>query len=391
VSRALRAIESGALDEGSVKELATRLGVSDRHLRQLFTRYVGTSPLAVAQTRRLLFAKQLLNQTNLSIADVAMAAGFASIRSFNLAIDRTYGRSPTELRGSDLGTPIISLRLPFSPPLNWTELIKFYGDRSISGMEAVNNESYRRVISIADNRGAIEVSTVLGESYLLARIWFPQIANLGEIVTRLRRMFDLAANVNEISTHLARDPLLRDLVTEQAGLRIPGAWDTFELAVRAILGQQVSVAAARTLAGRLIATYGEPIAGYAEMGLNTVFPNPQALMDADLTGMGITHARGIAIASLARALVEHPCILSPLNRVEDTIKSLCALPGIGEWTAQYIAIRALGEPDAFPHTDLGLLRSMEKLGEPLTKTQLESRSQIWRPWRAYAAMHLWAL
>jgi AraC family transcriptional regulator, regulatory protein of adaptative response / DNA-3-methyladenine glycosylase II len=389
VARALRAIEAGALDEGSVTDLAGRLGVGDRHLRQLFKQHVGTSPLAVARTRRLLFAKQLLDETSLSMTDVSMAAGFASIRSFNLAIERTYGRSPSQLRGSQSGTPTLSLRLPFSPPFNWSALIEFFAVKATAGMEVVTANSYRRSISLDGHHGAIEVSLVPNEDYLMAQIWFPHMAYLGQIVARLRRMFDLGANVTEISAHLERDPVLAPVVQRQAGLRIPGAWEPFELAVRAILGQQVSLAAATTLSGRLIAAYGEPLVGYEEMGLHVLFPSPQALMNADLTGMGMPKARGLAIAALAEAVVKNPQLFTHLHGLADIVKKLCALPGIGKWTALYIAMRALGEPDAFPSTDLILFRSMEKLGDPVTKAEFETRSQIWRPWRAYAAMHLW--
>lgn len=389
VTRALRAIEAGALDEGSVKDLAAQLGVGDRHLRQLFARYLGTSPLAVAQTRRLLFAKQLLDETSMSITDVAMAAGFASIRRFNDVIDRVYGRSPSELRRTVADPPTLSFRLPFSPPLNWPELIKFFAGRSIDGMEVVTTQSYRRSISFGGASGVVEVRLVPGESYLMAQIWFPQMAYLGQIVARLRRMFDLGANVTEISAHLERDTLLAKVVAQQPGLRIPGAWDTFELAVRAILGQQVSVAAARTLVGRLVTAYGEPLIGYEGMGLQVAFPSPQALIDADLAGLGITKARRAAISALAAAVVANPQLLAQWRGLEDTVQNLCALPGIGEWTAQSIAMRGFGEPDAFPSSDLALLRSMEKLGEIVTKGNFEARSQGWRPWRAYAAMHLW--
>ncbi len=401
VSRALSLIAEGALDEGTVTKLAARLGVGDRHLRQLFTRDLGTSPIAVAQTRRLLFAKQLIDETSLSISDIAMAVGFSSIRRFNEVIQKTYQRLPRELRRhstiskDDVKILEIKLKLPFSPPYNWTALIRFLASRSIPGLDSVGADFYRRTIAFDGLHGLIEVRPVKGYNYLVARICFPKVTLLAQIVERLRRMFDLRANVEVIATHLQRDLKLRPAVNALPGLRIPGTWDHFELAVRAILGQQVSVAAATTLAGRLVKAYGEPLViegiSWTVPDLRFVFPRPEVLAEADLTKLGITRPRALAIASLAAAVAQDNHLLNHFQNLEDAIQMLCQLPGIGEWTAHYIAMRALREPDAFPATDLALLRSMEKLGHPVTKAQLLETSQTWRPWRAYGAMYLWSL
>lgn len=402
VSRALRLIAEGALDESTVAGLARRLGVSDRHLRQLFAKHLGTSPTAVAQTRRLLFAKQLIDETALSMTDVAMAAGFASIRRFNDAISKTYGRSPSDLRRQtnqqlhdSTHAPTISLKLPFSPPYNWAALIRFLIHRATPGLESVRMDCYRRAIALNGHHGIVEISPVVGQNYLTAKICFPDVRLLAQIVERLRRMFDLSTNIVEISAHLGRDPILARVVAMQPGLRIPGAWDNFELAVRAILGQQVSVAAATTLFGRLVETYGEPLqnAGNSRMDadLLCVFPRPEILAEADLTALGITRPRAKAIATLAATVARNPQFLTHFPSLDDAVQTLCQLPGIGQWTAHYIAMRSLREPDAFPATDLGLLQAMEALGQPVTKAQFVERSQAWRPWRAYAAMHLWSL
>ncbi len=399
VSRALSLIASGALDEGTVGDLATRLGVGDRHLRQLFAKHLGTSPTALAQTRRLLFAKKLIDETALSMTDVAMAAGFASIRRFNDLIYKTYQRSPRDLRRRTIQSlnatcgPTISLKLPFHPPFSWSAFIRFLLPRATPGLESLNLERYRRTIALNGHHGTVEICPVAGQNYLIAHICFPKVTLLAQIIERLQRMFDLNANAAEISAQLQRDPILAKVVAMQPGLRIPGAWDPFELAVRAILGQQVSVAAATTLAGRLVKTYGEPLLAvtpWTGTGLQFVFPRPEVLADADLTSLGIPRNRASAITALAAAVAHNPQLLTHFQTMNEAIQTLCQLPGIGEWTANYIAMRALREPDAFPAADLGLLKAMESLGHPVTKAQLIECSQAWRPWRAYAAMHLWS-
>jgi AraC family transcriptional regulator, regulatory protein of adaptative response / DNA-3-methyladenine glycosylase II len=398
--RALSAIATGALDEFGVKELAVQLKVSDRHLRRLFSENLGASPVTVAQTRRILFAKQLINETNLSMTDIAMAAGFASIRRFNDVMQKTYQKPPSALRKlrsatSDVSlSPLITLKLPFSPPYDWATLIKFLAGRAMPGIESVTGDSYQRTISIDGFHGIVAVHPVAGENYLIASIQFPQVTALAMIVEKLRQVFDLSANVTLISSQLASDPYLTSIVNANPGLRVPGAWDGFELAVRAILGQQISVAAATTLASRLVATYGEPLevgdASRAAVDLQFVFPRPELLVGEDLTKLGVTTARSKAITSLAAMMTENPNTLSGFQTLEDAVTQLCKLPGIGEWTAQYIAMRLLREPDAFPTGDLALLRSMEKHEQPMTKSRLSELAEAWRPWRAYAAMHLWS-
>jgi AraC family transcriptional regulator, regulatory protein of adaptative response / DNA-3-methyladenine glycosylase II len=398
--RALSAIAAGALDEAGVKELAAQLAVSDRHLRRLFTDRLGASPVAVAQTRRILFAKQLIDETTLSMTEVGMAAGFPSIRRFNDAMQKTYQKPPSDLRKTQASTtaisktPNIALKLPFSPPYDWPTLVKFLAGRAMPGIEVVTIDSYQRTIAIEQSHGIIEVRPVWGENYLIANIQFPKVTALAQIVERLRRVFDLSANTTLISAHLASDPYLASIVRLGSGLRVPGAWDGFELAVRAILGQQISVAAATTLASRLVAAYGEPlVAGdisWASPELRFVFPRPELLIGEDLTKLGMTGARSRAITALAATMTENPDPLRGFETLEDAIKQLCKLPGIGEWTAHYIAMRSLREPDAFPTSDLALLKAMEKREQPMTKARLSELAEAWRPWRAYAAMYLWS-
>ena len=399
VSRGLSLIAEGLLDEGKVGDLATQLGVSDRHLRRLFTQHLGASPLAVAQTRRIHFAKKLLDETSLAIADVALASGFSSLRRFNDVMRQTYQRTPRELRKQmihgkgGVDSSGITLKLPFSPPYNWPAMARFLAPRATPGIETVGLDYYRRTLAINGVHGIVDVRPVAKQSHLVAAIQFPQVTALSSIVERLRRLFDLGAKAAEIDAHLQTSPYLAQSVAVLPGLRVAGAWDAFELSVRAILGQQVSVGAATTLAGRLVKTYGEPlaIASGAETAsdLQFVFPRPTVLANADLTAIGLTRSRAQAISALAAAVVNTPNLLQAFTDLEAAIQTLCQLPGIGEWTAHYIVMRALHEPDAFPATDLGLLRAMGQDKTPITKNQLLAIAETWRPWRAYAAMHLW--
>jgi AraC family transcriptional regulator of adaptative response / DNA-3-methyladenine glycosylase II len=399
VSRALRLIAEGALDSGSVEDLAVRLGVGDRHLRRLFRRHLGASPITVAQTRRLHFAKKLIDETELSMAEVALSSGFSSVRRFNTTIRRTYGRTPRELRGGErargvpAGSSDIELKLAFRPPFHWASLIRFLLPRLTPGVESAGQGAYRRTVSIDGVKGVVEVAPSQGASELVARIRLTGSADLIQLAERLRRVFDLRADPREISMQLGRDPYLAEAFEDLAGLRVPGAWDGFELAVRAIIGQQVSVKAATTLAGRLVEAHGEPLGpGIATEGFETlrlVFPRAESLAQADLTGIGLTRARAAAISHLADKVAKGDLAIESRSSLDETLDRLEEVPGVGEWTAQYIAMRALGEPDAFPATDLGLRRALAPGAKPISSTRLAEIAEAWRPWRAYAAMALW--
>jgi len=399
VSRALRLISEGALDSGGVEEFAARLGVGDRHLRRLFRRHLGASPLAVAQTRRVHFAKKLIDETGLSMAEVALASGFSSVRRFNAAIRSTYARAPRELRASrtarrgPAGDSGIALRLAFRPPLDWATLIRFLLPRLTPGVESADSDAYRRTVSVDGVKGIVEVAPEEGANELVARIRLDGGADLIQVAERLRRLFDLGADPQAISTQLGRDPYLARALEELPGLRVPGAWDGFELAVRAIIGQQVSVRAATTLAGRLVEAHGEPldpgIAGESFAALRFLFPSAESLARADLTRIGLTRARASAISTLAEKVANGDLVIESCLGLGETLHRLMELPGVGEWTAQYIAMRALGEPDAFPATDLGLRRALAVGAKPMASSRLAEIAEAWRPWRAYAAMALW--
>jgi AraC family transcriptional regulator of adaptative response / DNA-3-methyladenine glycosylase II len=398
VSRALELIEAGALDAANIEALATRLGLGERQLRRLFRRYLGASPISIAQTRRILLAKQLIQDTQLPMTEIALAAGFGSIRRFNESFQKLYQRPPKTLRRTRVSgmpaatTGAVAVKLGYRPPYNWEAVIAFLRARAIPGIEAVSSARYARTIAVGAARGVLIVEPA-DEHCLRATVQIGNLRTLPAIIARVRRVFDLAADPVAIGTHLSRDPLLAPLVAVRPGLRVPGAWDGFELAVRAVLGQQITVSAATRLAGRLVAAFGEPIADPAarEQGLTHMFPTPQQLVLADLAAVGMPNARRMALASLAAAVAADPMLFGPRRSLEDAVAQLRSLAGIGEWTAQYIAMRELREPDAFPATDIGLLRAMrDGRGTRPSPAALRAHAEQWRPWRAYAALHLWA-
>ena len=336
VSRALALIAEGALNDGDVEALADRVGIGARHLRRLFDEHLGASPVVVAQAQRILFAKLLISETRLSMAEIALAAGFGSIRRFNTVMRRTYSRPPRDLRravrpGAAAAAAGITLKLPFTPPYHWASMMEFLGSRAIPGVEIVEKQRYRRTIALDGVAGAVEVVPVADAPHLLATIRIPKVTALGTVVGRLRRLFDLDADTTAIESHLAQDDRLAAAIAARRGLRVPGAWDDFELAIRAILGQQVSVAGATTMAGRLAAAYGEtvPEAAGAQPGLERLFPRAEALASADLTTIGLTRARAATISTLASAVVADRDLMRPFETLEATVAKLVSLPGIG--------------------------------------------------------------
>jgi AraC family transcriptional regulator of adaptative response / DNA-3-methyladenine glycosylase II len=396
VSRALSLIEAGALDGGDVESLADRLGVGGRQLRRLFRQHLGASPLAVAQTRRVLLAKQLIHDTDLSMTDVALASGFGSIRRFNETFQRLFHRPPASLRRSGharaSGAAMVKLELAYRPPYDWDAMLAFLAQRAVAGVESIAEGRYARTIAIGDARGFVTVEPG-ARSALRVAVSLPRLEALPAVIAGLRRQFDLAADPAVIGRQLAEDPLLRPLVEARPGLRSPGAWDSFELAVRAILGQQITVAAAARLAGRLAERFGTEVADPAAraLGLDRLFPTAAELAGAQIAALGLMPAsRASALSGLADAVARDPSLLGPRGELEETIGALRALPGVGDWTAQYIAMRALQESDAFPAADVGLLRAMtEPAGRRPSPAQLLARAESWRPWRAYGAQHLW--
>lgn len=388
VPRALKLITESALEDDGMDALAARLGIGSRHLRRLFLQHLGASPITVAQTRRLHFAKKLIDESRLPMRDVALASGYLSIRRFNATFLKTYGRSPTYLRKASRKTAALAdseyrFLLRFRPPFSWTALLEFLAPRAIPGVEIVEGETYRRMFSLHNHLGSMTAGLDRASESITLSIHFPQPQWLFLIVERARSLFDLSADPNEIAAHLRRDPMLARRIAARPGVRVPGCWDRFELAVRAILGQQVTVRGATTLAGRLVQAFGAPVENGT--ALTHVFPSAESLAQADLRRIGLPRARANCIRALAQAVCDGKIVFSGVANVADFIQRFRELPGIGEWTAQYVAMRALGEPDAFPASDLGLLRAAGQR-DP---RQLLARAESWRPWRAYAAVYLW--
>ncbi len=388
VSRALRLIGETGLEDGGVEALADHLGVGSRHLRRLFLKHLGATPSAVAQTRRLHFAKKLIDETSLPMTQVAVAAGFGCVRRFNAAIRKTYERTPTQIRGLAQRTAIqpeneYLFRLRFRPPFDWKGMLAFLEPRATPGVEMVELGSYRRSISLNGRHGFFEVSLDEANHSLLVRVQFGDPSALFFIIERIRAMFDLNADWAAIVRSLRSDPVLAERIESDPGRRLAGAWSGFELATRAILGQQITVKAATTLAGRLVKAFGQPFSGPA--GLTHLFPPPEAIADAELSSIGLPAARAGTIRDLARAVCNGQISFERIADTDVFLTQLGEISGIGKWTAQYVAMRALGETDAFPSSDLGLLRALD-LG---SARELEHRAEAWRPWRAYAAMYLW--
>jgi len=395
VSRALALIAEGGLDgDGAgVEELAERLGLGERQLRRLFDKHLGVPPIAVAQTRRVLFAKQLIQDTQLSMASIAEASGFGSVRRFNDAFLKLYKRSPRDLRVKKSGAPsAVTLRLGYRPPYDWEAISNFLAARAIEGVEVVEDGRYRRTIAVDGAVGTVEVAPG-PRNCLVATICISKVRGLLSVVARLRRLFDLDADVEAIGAHLSEDSSLAPLIALRPGLRSPGCWDAFELAVRAILGQQISVAAARVLAGKVASIAGIRVDAEASghPKLTNVFPSPRQLAAADLSTLGMPRARIASLVALAKAASADGKLLEPVGFYDDALERLQSLPGWGPWTAQYWALRALRDSDAFPEADVGLLRSraISVDGTRMSPKALLARAERWRPWRAYAAQHLW--
>jgi AraC family transcriptional regulator of adaptative response / DNA-3-methyladenine glycosylase II len=397
VRRGLRLISTGALDDGNVELLADRLGVTSRHLRRLFNTHLGASPLAVAHTQRLHFAKRLIDETQLPMSHIADAAGYGSTRRFNDAFKNTYDRSPRDLRSfrdrreSNDKSATLAVNLPYRAPFNWDAMLEFFAHRAIPGVEAVSGKAYKRTISINDTHGVIEIQPAAKKGYLTLTLDGVATGSLFEVVQRTREIFDLDAPVAEIEKTLKKDRKLAALLKAHKGIRVPGAWDGFELAVRAILGQQISVAAATTLAGRIAKRYGGALKldnQSPESSLATIFPTPVRLSRARFNDIGLVKSRAATIRSLSVAVIRGDINFDFSQDPDEFCEKMKSIKGIGDWTAQYVAMRVLKHPDAFPTADLGLLKAIEA-PERVSPSTLTQRAENWRPWRAYAALLLW--
>jgi AraC family transcriptional regulator of adaptative response / DNA-3-methyladenine glycosylase II len=380
-------IDDGELTDGSLTAIAVRLGVTDRHLRRVFEAEFGVSLVDYAQTQRLLLAKRLLTDTALPVTEVAMAAGFGSLRRFNTLFRDRYRLTPTDIRKTPEAAPQSSLScdLAYRPPFAWEAHLDFLAGRTIDGVESVNRGAYRRSVSITngatEHRGWIAVRQSRRRPALTATLSGSLARVVPQVLARIKRVFDTACRPDEVAAHLG------PLAAAEPGLRVPGAFDGFEMAVRAVLGQQITVRAAQTLAGRVALAMGDRVeTPFA--AIHRTFPTPSRIAAAspdELGRLGIISSRTGAILALARACASGSLVLAPGVDVEDTMHRLRQIPGIGEWTAQYVAMRALTWPDAFPHTDYGVKKA---LGES-SPSRVMTLAEGWRPWRAYATLHLW--
>jgi AraC family transcriptional regulator of adaptative response / DNA-3-methyladenine glycosylase II len=397
VRAAAARIEAGYLNDASVDVLAAELGVTSRHLRRSMEAKLGVTPIELAQTKRLALAKHLLQETNLPLAEVAFAAGFASVRRFNALFQSRFARAPSDVRRNHgapdpaHGADAITLRLDYRPPFEWSSMLSFLAGRAIPGVERVVDGEYRRTVTLGERTGWVAVRADPKRNALRATISLSLVPALTTVVARLRSLFDLDAHPMVIAEHLGKDKVLARSIASLPGLRVPGSFDGFEMSVRAILGQQVSVAAATTLSGRVAQRFGTPLpAGSPETtaGIGWRFPSASRLADAtvdQIATIGMPGARAQTIRALSRALADGDLKLTPEASPDVAIEQLVTLPGIGPWTAHYIALRAIRWPNAFPAGDLGVRKA---LGVSTAKAA-EERSARWQPWRAYAVLHLW--
>jgi len=398
LARALQLIEQGALDTAPLAGLAAQLHIGERQLRRIFVERLGAAPRGVHGTRRLLFAKQLLSDTALPITEVALAAGFGSLRRFNAAFLDAYAMPPSALRKRECTAPVgdaLVLRLNYRPPFDFSGQLDFLRGRALAGIERVDADSYARVIGSAAQPGWLRVSRwpdarAQFDASLQLQLHNLPAAALQDTVARVRRMFDLDADPAAIDAALAADPRLAPLLAAHPGLRLPSGWDGFEIAVRAVIGQQVSVAAARTLTARLALRFGARLPDALQAhGFSQLFPTPNDLAEADVQAIGLTRARAETLRGVARALLDGRVDFSSARSLDEFVARWVALPGIGPWTAHYIALRAIGHPDAFPAEDLVLQKTLPSDGSRLSAAQLRAHAEAWRPWRGYAVLHLW--
>jgi AraC family transcriptional regulator of adaptative response / DNA-3-methyladenine glycosylase II len=394
VSRALKLILEGGLDSGNVDQLAERVGIGSRQLRRLFVQHMGASPIKIAIARRVHFARTLIEETPLPITDIAMSAGFQSIRQFNHAIQTTYGQPPRRLRerAGEIGAASkasgLSIRLSYRPPFDWASILNFLRSHAIAGVESVDEDSYCRTIEIDGVHGELDVRHDPAQSQLVVRIRLPRYEGLMSVVDRVRRIFDLRADPLQITSHLRRDRRLQPLLDAHPGLRVPGAWDGFESCICAILGDSIGAARLnQKLILRFVERFGGPVKS-AFHGLTHVFPGPRDFSITELSSIGIRGDRAVAMCAVSRAVNRKRLTFEASRSLEKSIFRLLAIPGIDKTTAEYVALRVFGEPDAFPVKPSALKELFAQSIGKLPEGDLLQTSDRWRPWRAYAAMYL---
>jgi len=395
VGRAMRLIADGLVDREGVRGLAGRLSYSERQINRLLTTELGAGPLALARAQRAQTARTLIETTTMPITQIAFAAGFASVRQFNDTIREVFAASPTELRGSRRpvaagGT--LSLRLPYRAPFHTESIFRFLGDRAVPGVEAWDGTTYRRSLRLNHGNGVIAISpapSAPGANAVVCTLQLDNVADAQAAVQRCRRMLDLDADPATVEAHFAGDGVLAELVRKRPGLRSPGHPDGVELLTRAVLGQQVSVKGARTLAARLVAAVGDPLVAPVD-GVTHAFPSADAIAGCSPTDLAMPAARSRALINACEQLASGRIVIDAGSDREEISRKLESLPGIGPWTAQYVALRALGDPDVFLPTDLGVRNALRASGADSTPHAAARLAEAWRPWRSYALHHLWA-
>ena len=392
VGRAMRLLGDAVVDREGVPGLARRLAVSERHLNRLLVDELGAPPLALARAQRAQTARVLIETTDLPFRDIAFAAGFGSVRQFNDTIREVFAGTPSELRlarrnGRPCEPGRLTLRLPVRTPFDGASLVAWLGARAVSGVEAVDGSVYRRALRLPGGTGVVSLEPAA--DHVVATFCLTALADLATAVYRCRRLLDLDADPEAVAGALASDPAIGPIAAANPGRRVPGSVDGMESAIRAVLGQQISVTGARTIAGRLVVSLGTSL-DEPDDELSHVFPTAETLAEADLAGFGLTGARQRTVRELARRIATGSIALDPGVDRDEARRQLLDVPGIGPWTAGYVALRALGDPDVFPAEDLGVLTAAARLGLPTSPRELAAHAERWRPWRSYATHHLWA-
>ena len=392
VGRAMRLIADGTVDRDGVAGLARRLAVSERHLHRLLLSELGAGPLAIARAQRAQTARVLIETTDLPFTQVAFAAGFESIRQFNDTVREVFALTPTALRTAgrrraDIADGVLTLRLPYRPPLDWQALAGWLRTRALPGVAEVNGRVYRRTLRLPRGAGVVALEPV--DTHIQCTLRLESMADLTSAVRQCRRLLDLDADPLSVVEVLSKDRRLSSIVKKRPGLRAPGAVDGTELAIQAVLGQHVSLAAARTLSSRLVTAHGDVIK-IADPTLTHLFPHAASIADADLARLGVPATRRATLRAVARAVAGGTLALDPGADRTETYQQLVQLPGIGEWTAGYIVMRALGDPDTFLPSDLGIKKAVARLGIGSNARAISDHAAAWRPWRSYATHQLWA-
>jgi AraC family transcriptional regulator of adaptative response / DNA-3-methyladenine glycosylase II len=389
VSRALRLIEDGVLDHASIDALCERLGIGARQLRRLFNKHLGTSPIQVARIRRARFARRLIETTSLSMAHIAKAAGFGSVRRFNAVINEVYGCPPTALRKSpNRAEGKLELQIPVEGPFPWVRMLGFLEPWTTPGVEQVVGDRYYRTASFGKVAGEICVTYEPNSSDLCVRVSSSLGGHLLDVVSGVRRLFDVDAETSVIAEHLGADRLLGSCIETNPGLRVPGAFDHFETAIMMLLNQHISPKEASEIMDRIVDKYGKRI-DTSQPSLTHVFPTPYVLSTAKLEAVGVPTRRSRSVQALAKAVHEGALRLDGSPSLDAAVDGLRSIADVSATTAQYIAMRVYREPDAFPGNNPWLRKALAHNGTPVSVPELEARAQAWRPWRAYAAMYLW--